>query len=221
MTGAATCGNCGAGVPVADVVCPECAFPVPRVAVPARALPAGDGRGGRPGPGQPGHPGHPGPPGHPGGPAEPEVTRAEAVPPHAPACVCDHRDSPPGAVLCPACGEPVADLPGAPVRPAGGAGRVVLAFPWGEHTLVPGDEVDVGREVGPFERFLEPFLTVGRRHASLRFTERGVLLVRDHGSLNGTFVNGARCASTGAVEVPAGSELRFSSAVRVLVRFEP
>lgn len=130
---------------------------------------------------------------------------------------CDHDALAPGAVICPRCGTPVGlHAPGA----RNSARRAVLSFPWGEIALGPGEELAIGREVGPLERHLEPFTTVGRRHATLRLTSSGALLVRDHSSTNGTFVDGQRCSPAADLEVPPGVELRFSQRLRVTVRFE-
>lgn len=133
-----------------------------------------------------------------------------------PSSACQHCDSPPGSVICVTCGDPIELMEQA--SPAHG---VILTLPWGEHTMERGDVLDIGREVGPFERILEPYHTVGRRHATFRLTERGNLLLRDNASTNGTFVNGVRCLPTGEIEVPDGAEIRFSSALLVRVRRKP
>jgi len=185
-----TCDNCPANVDPGDPVCRSCGFPAPARQADTTA-----------------------PTTRHGGVAPNETM---ATPPVA-ATPCDHSGSKPDAVICTVCGNPrtATDIAATDRRR-----RAILSFPWGDHIMVVGEVVDVGREVGPFERFLEPYLTVGRRHASLRLTGSGALLVRDHDSTNGTFVDGTRCESTGEVEVSTGAELRFSSVVRVLVRFE-
>lgn len=137
---------------------------------------------------------------------------------------CDHSGAEPGGVICSDCGEPLPkSSAGAPraTSPVGIApARVVLELPWGEHALAPGQSVDIGGEVAPFERMLEPYRTVSRRHATLRLTPDGRLFVRDHRSTNGTFVDGRRCEPTGETEVGDGAELWLSSRLRFRVRFE-
>lgn len=133
---------------------------------------------------------------------------------------CQHLDSRPGSVTCVTCGEPIGLRQVNPPPCPSSRGHVVLSLPWGEHTLEPGDVLDIGRDVGPFERPLEPYPTVGRRHATLRLTDTGTLLLRDNASTNGTFVDGVRCSPTGEIEVRDGAEVRFSSALLMRVRRE-
>lgn len=137
---------------------------------------------------------------------------------------CDHSGAEPGGVICSDCGEPLSGTSAGVTRatsPVGTApARVVLELPWGEHALTPGQSVDIGREVAPFERMLEPYGTVGRRHATLRLTPEGRLFVGDQRSTNGTFVDGRRCEPTGEIEVGDGTELWLSTRLRFRVRFE-
>jgi len=133
---------------------------------------------------------------------------------------CDHADSTPGAALCTACGEPTSTVSQRESHAQGTVRFAVLELPWGQRVVHAGEVIDVGREVGPFEHELQAYGTVGRRHATMRMTESHKLLVRDHASTNGTFVNGVRCSSTGEVEVADGSEIRFSHSLRINVRFE-
>ena len=128
---------------------------------------------------------------------------------------CTHEQLPPGLQLCD-CGT----FLGSPRPDHARAGGVVLELPWGEHRLAAGEVVEIGREVGPFQRQLNDRTSVSRRHASLRLTARGVLLLQDHASMNGTFVDEMRCPPTGEIEVADGSEVRCSSMLRIQVRFE-
>jgi pSer/pThr/pTyr-binding forkhead associated (FHA) protein len=100
---------------------------------------------------------------------------------------------PEGFAFCGACGTPV---PGAqvPARPmpkpgiqSGALARLVLIQPDGTeggHVDIPSTEVAVGREAGGFFAS-DPFLSPA--HAIFRATKTSVI-VRDAGSLNGTFV---------------------------------
>lgn len=133
-------------------------------------------------------------------------------PPDAP---CTHQHLPPGLQLCD-CGAFLGNAQ-PEKRPAG---VVVLELPWGEHRLGVGELVEIGREVGPFQHQLSDHLKVSRRHASLRLTAGGVLLLQDHASMNHTFLNGTKCPPTGETEVGDGSEIGCSSMLRFLVRFE-
>jgi pSer/pThr/pTyr-binding forkhead associated (FHA) protein len=118
--------------------------------------------------------------------------------------------------MCDVCGASIPTPDGA----APTAAAAVLVLPWGEHRLHPGDEVDIGRDVGPWQREFEAFDTVSRRHVTLRVSQAGRLLLRDHGSTNGTWINGTRCPPTGEQEVPDGAELRLSTRFAMRVRFE-
>lgn len=71
----------------------------------------------------------------------------------------------------------------------------------------------MGREVGPYQHELDAYRTVGRRHALVRCTARGALLVIDEQSTNGTFRNGERLAPLTPVELQVGDEVRFSRAL--------
>ncbi len=100
---------------------------------------------------------------------------------------------PEGFAFCGACGTPVPGAQPAPrpmPQPAFGAqalARLVLIQPDGTeggHVDIPGTDVAVGREAGGFFAS-DPFLSPA--HAIFRATKTSVL-VRDAGSLNGTFV---------------------------------
>jgi ABC-2 type transport system ATP-binding protein len=77
----------------------------------------------------------------------------------------------------------------------------VLAFLTGPRAgaEVPvGDQIVVGRDVGPADVILEDDPAVSRRHASFSPTGHGVT-VRDLGSTNGTLVNGERIADAASL----------------------
>ena len=133
---------------------------------------------------------------------------------------CDHAGSPAGSVLCAVCGELLQSTRATSSAPEISSGQTILTFPWGTFQLCPGCEVEIGREVGQFKRALQSYDTVGRRHASIVMSESGKVLVQDHGSTNGTFIDGRRCPPTGLVEVQSGSRLSFSSRLRVDVEIE-
>jgi hypothetical protein len=122
---------------------------------------------------------------------------------------CDHPVDP-GDRFCRVCGSPVAhditsvglggprssgSMPpvGSGVAPGLGPGEAVLVVQrgMGEGTsyLLVGDLVTAGREPDS-DLFLDD-VTVSRRHAELRRMASGWLL-RDVGSLNGTYVNRQR-----------------------------
>jgi hypothetical protein len=113
---------------------------------------------------------------------------------------CDHREARPGALTCPTCGSVV--------RTGGG---FVLHLPWGPHRLEPGQELAFGRETGPFQSQIRAYPTVGRRHALLRCTPRGALLLIDEGSTNLSFHNGEPVPPHTPIEVHSGDHLCLST----------
>ena len=132
---------------------------------------------------------------------------------------CTHAHLPAGVPLCD-CGAFLGTT-----TPDGSTSteghNVELGLPWGTHRLELGQELDIGREVGPFQQQLAHYEHVSRRHATLRLTATGVLLVQDHASMNGTFLDGRRCPPTGTSEVQDGSEIGCGSTLTIRVRFEP
>jgi hypothetical protein len=77
----------------------------------------------------------------------------------------------------------------------------------GTFAVRPGIEVKVGRDPAQCPITLsEP--RVSGVHATLKF-EGGRLMVRDEGSNNGTYVDGARIASGAWTPIRAGGSLRF------------
>lgn len=90
--------------------------------------------------------------------------------------------------------------------PSGGAVLHVLRGPNAGSTYLLGAEVtSIGRHPDS-EIFLDD-ITVSRRHSSVERTGPGEFLIRDVGSLNGTYVNRERvdsCALTDGDEVQVG-----------------
>ena len=119
---------------------------------------------------------------------------------------CDHRDARPGALTCPTCGSVLVT-----------GGGFVIRFPWGPHRLEPGQELALGRETGPFQSQIRAYPTVSRRHAALRCTPRGTLLLIDEGAANSTFHNGAPVPPHTSVEVRAGDRLTLSSRLELSI----
>lgn len=160
--------------------------------------------------------------------APPEEPEAQAAPaPTAPApapapeeasfgggtaCSSCGNQVPDGFAFCGACGTPVAGSTGggaaAAPAPAAGASlgaRLVLIQPDGTeggHVDIPGTEVAVGRDAGGFFAN-DPFLSP--THAVFRATQSAVV-VRDAGSLNGTFV---KITPNVPVEIQSGDIFRM------------
>ena len=87
----------------------------------------------------------------------------------------------------------------------------------GQFAIKAGIDVRVGRDPAQCPVTLsEP--RVSGVHATLRF-ENGKLMVRDEGSNNGTYVNGARIAPVAFTPIPSGGRLRFGP-VEFTVRVE-
>lgn len=124
--------------------------------------------------------------------------------------LCDHSKARPGSLACPDCGDPLARRDTASI--------FILVFPWGRHGVGVGDELQLGAEQEPLCANLRAWSTVSARHATIRCTRRGQLLVTDQGSTNGTYHNGSKIEPYAAVEVTAGDELAFSR--RLVVRVE-
>lgn len=94
--------------------------------------------------------------------------------------------------------------PSANGAPAGGATIFGAA---GQFAVRPGAEMRVGRDPGQCAVFLqEP--RVSGWHSTLKF-EGGRLWVRDEGSNNGTYIDGARIAAQTWTPVAPGGTLRF------------
>ena len=103
----------------------------------------------------------------------------------------------------------------APVAPAAPMAPTATSAPTGSPRLVatdgsifdlPEGETTVGREFG--NGLVVPSDTVSRRHASLQ-KSGGTVTVTDHGSTNGSWVNGMKVGGT--VTLNSGDQLRFGS----------
>ena len=195
--------GCGAELGPGDLLCPHCGSPRPRSSLLA----------GRRGPAREQGYVQPEAAASPAGVSSPPGA-AIASPSEPAGSSCDHHDSPRGAVICPACGDPI--------RPAGLSEQTTLrrfrlVTPWGDHPLA-ASETEVGRDVGPLAGNLKGHLTISRRHASLRVTSSGRLHVVDHGSVNGTFKNDHRLEPNVPVELRDGDTVSFSTKLSITVR---
>jgi hypothetical protein len=134
-----------------------------------------------------------------------------------PSCSMMTMATPGQAAVCFSCGQPlpasaVAQGGGggglAPTFPlSGGAGGATIFGPSGQFAIRPGSEMRVGRDPAQCTVFLqEP--RVSGWHSTLKF-EAGTLWVRDEGSNNGTYVDGARIAAHAWSPVMPGAQLRF------------
>jgi hypothetical protein len=84
--------------------------------------------------------------------------------------------------------------------------------------LAAGQERVLGREMAGSPTALAHLDNISRRHATVGLRPSGAAWVRDDGSTNGTFVDGARLPVREEVALPDGSELRLASNVRATVR---
>ena len=143
-----------------------------------------------------------------------DLTRIEAPPVSSTGAVavCDHLGNPPGRLICERCNMAI------PAGRAEGASPASFAIelPWGRHVLGPGDELEIGREVGPHRSQVDRFTTVSRRHARLRATERG-LYVQDFESTNKTYVNGVAIDPWMDVELSAGDRVELSTRLTITI----
>ena len=112
----------------------------------------------------------------------------------------------------------------APAPPAVGGHTVreqaaptcALLFPWGR-TPVAG-QLAIGREAGfsPISQHLDAYTTVSRQHAVVGLVQ-GNWTVRDLGSTNGTYVNGAQLAGGETRNIGNGDQVGFSRGLQVQV----
>jgi hypothetical protein len=132
----------------------------------------------------------------------------------------DADECPNTVVRCgdPGCGavqdDPLAERCGHCDRPlsAGGPGQVpVLLLPWGTPVLGDGERLELGRGVGPYADQLEQVPTVSFDHASVTRVGNELVLM-DHDSTNGTFVDGVRLEPRVARSLRAGEVVRLSRA---------
>jgi hypothetical protein len=148
-----------------------------------------------------------------------------------PSCAMLTMATPGQAAVCFSCGQP---LPASAMPQGGGGGAYAPTFPLtggapamaqgaptgaamssgatiygpsGQFAIRPGAEMRVGRDPAQCAVFLqEP--RVSGWHSTLKF-EAGRLWVRDEGSNNGTYVDGARIAAQTWTPVTAGGQIRF------------
>ena len=103
-----------------------------------------------------------------------------------------------------------------PPNPYGATGASILGAS-GQFAIKAGVDIHVGRDPAQCPiTLVEP--RVSGVHATLRF-ENGVLMVRDEGSNNGTYVNGLRIPANVFTPVSSGGQLRFGP-VEFSVRLE-
>lgn len=103
-----------------------------------------------------------------------------------------------------------------PPNPYGASGASILGAA-GQFAIKAGVDVRVGRDPAQCPITLtEP--RVSGVHATLRF-ENGQLMVRDEGSNNGTYVDGARLTAGVFTPISSGGQLRFGP-VEFTVRLE-
>ena len=99
--------------------------------------------------------------------------------------------------------------------------RFGVETPWGLHELEVGI-TEIGREVGPFTDYLQAYLTVSRRHASLRVMvpngRRRRLFVTDHDSTNRTYINGHPLDPNEPAELKYGDVVALSTKVALRVQ---
>lgn len=197
---AVTCTGlrCDTQLGPADLACPSCGTPRPRAIRPSAAVrssPAADSG------------------------LAPAHASSTALPARGgdavlDAASCDHQSNNVGAIVCETCGSPLADTA---IRSAAAFAHYRLEAPWGD-SILDSPETEIGREVGPWVHWLAGYVTVSRRHASLRVTSSGRLFVIDHASANGTFKNEQRIEPHVPVELRDGDTLSFSTRVRFSVR---
>jgi hypothetical protein len=118
---------------------------------------------------------------------------------------------------CPvhAIGAPRIEVPARPADP-------VVRFPWGI-VDIGGEPLRIGRPgTGPLRSYLtdDTYGNVSGRHAEL-WRDAGRLYVWDLGSLNGTFVNGARLEPYTPRALAAGDAVRFAADLHVTVVSPP
>jgi len=182
------------------------------------------------------------PPPEPGGGGYPLASAggAPVVQVRCPACHMLTMASPGQASVCFSCGQPLPQglppvaaeaapaagafpLTGAmasplepPPNPYGATGASILGAA-GQFAIKAGADIHVGRDPAQCPiTLVEP--RVSGVHATLRF-ENGVLMVRDEGSNNGTYVNGLRIPANVFTPVSSGGQLRFGP-VEFSVRLE-
>jgi hypothetical protein len=135
--------------------------------------------------------------------------------PHGLAAVSADAEAAPAAGAFPLTGAMASPLE-PPPNPYGATGASIVGAS-GQFAIMAGIDVHVGRDPAQCPiTLVEP--RVSGVHATLRF-ENGVLMVRDEGSNNGTYVNGQRIPASVFTPVSSGGQLRFGP-VEFSVRLE-
>ena len=96
------------------------------------------------------------------------------------------------------------------------APRCALLFPWGRTPVA--EQLGIGREAGfsAISQQLDAYPTVSRQHAVISVVQ-GQWTVRDLGSTNGTYVNGAQLANGETRTIANGDRVGFSRGLQVQV----
>ena len=112
--------------------------------------------------------------------------------------------------------NPPSSAGGRTVRDGQPPAACALVFPWGR--VAVAGQLGIGRETGFSEISgrLDAFPTVSRRHAVVSAAQ-GQWTVRDLGSTNGTYVNGARVAEGETRAIRDGDRVGFSEGLQVQV----
>ena len=122
-----------------------------------------------------------------------------------PAPIAPIKPEPMQQIILDSAPEPaVAPMPSIPSPSLTDTPRIIASD--GSSFELPDGETTVGREFG--NGLVVPSDTVSRRHASIQ-KSGGSVTVMDHGSTNGTWVNGMKVGGT--VTLNSGDQLRFGS----------
>ena len=137
--------------------------------------------------------------------APPQALPPQAPPPQLAAQAAPDLAAPPAYPLTGAMAADAARLE-PPPNPYGASGASILGAA-GQFAIRAGIDVRVGRDPAQCPITLaEP--RVSGVHATMKF-ENGILMVRDEGSNNGTYVNGLRIPAGVFTPVPSHGALRF------------
>jgi len=192
MQQAKICPGCGAHCPAAALDCEKCAYPLDSVDISVIQDESA---------------------------AAAPPRQVDAVAASRPTMPCGQACTPTRTPegICFDCGRPF----GAGAAPPGV--RVWVNWPWNQRTEIVGS-LCIGRAPpSPAElaaRLESSFDNVSRRHATLTLNGE-TLSVCDHGSANGTYLDGQRLAPHAAVVVKSGASLRFAGDLNVNFTWEP
>jgi FHA domain/Double zinc ribbon len=145
-------------------------------------------------------------------PAETAET-AETALPACPHCGAEVPD--PDNLVCVSCLRPLSKNPSAQVR-------LRLRLPAGERVLFPGDDLVLGRDpaVSPVAAGIADYDNVSRRHATIGLDSDGRAWVRDEGSTNGTWRNGAPVLPGARIPLADGDVLQLAADLKVPLTLE-